>query len=92
MPEAPEITVLANQMQAELVGKTFVEAEVLQPKCLNVSPEEFADSLTGAKIGEVTHRGKWIFVKTTKGWLLLNLGMGGRSFWSLRTRSLNNTD
>ena len=77
MPEAPEITVLANQMQAELVGKTLVGADVLQPKCLNTSPQDFADGLMGAKIVAVTHRGKWILVETTKGWLLLNLGMGG---------------
>ena len=77
MPELPEITVLARQMQEELVGKTFSGAEVLQPKCLNVSPEEFASDLTGAQIVEVTPRGKWISVETTKGWLLLNLGMGG---------------
>lgn len=77
MPELPEIMVLARQMQAELVGRTFAGFEVLQPKCLNVSPEAFSDGLTGARILEVTHRGKWIVIGTTQGWLLLNLGMGG---------------
>ena len=37
MPELPEITLLARQMNAELVGKTIAGVEVLQPKCLNVS-------------------------------------------------------
>jgi len=64
-------------MQGELVGKTITGIEVLQPKCLNVPPERFVESLTGGKIEEVTHRGKWLFVKTTKGYLLLNMGMGG---------------
>lgn len=77
MPELPEITVLAKQMQAELVGKTLVGAEVLQPKCLNLEPEAFSAGLSGAKITSVTPRGKWIMVETTQGWLLLNLGMGG---------------
>ena len=77
MPELPEITLLARQMQAELVGRTIAGVEVLQPKCLNVSPEVFADALAGARLLRVTNRGKWLFVETDRGWLLLNLGMGG---------------
>lgn len=77
MPELPEITVLARQMKRELVGKNFVGAEVLQPKCLNVTPEAFVDGLNGAEIVDITHHGKWILVETSQGWLLLNLGMGG---------------
>ena len=77
MPELPEITLLARQMQAELVGRTIAGVEVLQPKCLNVSPEVFADALAGARLLSVTNRGKWLFVETDRGWLLLNLGMGG---------------
>lgn len=77
MPELPEITVLARQMRAELVGKTITGIEVLQPKCLNVPEKEFRKALTGARLFDVTYRGKWLFVETTQGWLLLNLGMGG---------------
>ncbi len=41
-------------------------------------PEEaFVKALTGAKILDVAHHGKWIQVETNRGWLLLNLGMGG---------------
>jgi formamidopyrimidine-DNA glycosylase len=77
MPELPEITVRAREMQEALVGKTISGIEVLQPKCLNVPPDAFADALTGATLRGVSNRGKWLFVETTKGWLLLNLGMGG---------------
>lgn len=84
MPELPEITVLARQMKTELVGKTFTNLEVLQPKCLNVPEGVFVDALAGARLLDVTHRGKWIFVETTQGWLLLSLGMGGEI--SLTTR------
>jgi formamidopyrimidine-DNA glycosylase len=59
------------------VGKTIEGVEVLQPKSLNLSEEAFATALTGARLLDVRHRGKWILVETTKGWLLLNLGMGG---------------
>jgi formamidopyrimidine-DNA glycosylase len=84
MPELPEITVLARQMKTELVGKTFTSIEVLQPKCLNVSKEAFVEALTGARLLDVTHRGKWLFVETTQGWLLLNLGMGGEILLAAR--------
>jgi len=84
MPELPEITVLARQMKTELVGKTFTNIEVLQPKCLNVPPEAFVDALAGARLLDVGHRGKWLFVETTQGWLLLNLGMGGEVLLTTR--------
>jgi formamidopyrimidine-DNA glycosylase len=84
MPESPEITVLARQMKTELVGKTLTNIEVLQPKCLNVSEEAFVNALAGARLLEVTHRGKWIFVETTQGWLLLSLGMGGEILLTTR--------
>jgi formamidopyrimidine-DNA glycosylase len=77
MPELPEITARAREMKAELVGKTITGIEVLQPKCLNVPEETFVDRLTGARLLDVSNRGKWLFVETTQGWLLLNLGMGG---------------
>jgi formamidopyrimidine-DNA glycosylase len=77
MPELPEIANRAAEMRAELVGKTVSGVEILQPKMLNVSAEEFAAGIVGGAITEVTSRGKWIFVDTTAGWLLINEGMGG---------------
>ena len=77
MPELPEITVLARQMKQALLGKRIASVEVLQPKCLNVTEEAFREALTGAAIRDVTHHGKWIPCETTRGWLLLCLGMGG---------------
>jgi formamidopyrimidine-DNA glycosylase len=77
MPELPEITILAQGMQEELAGRTISAVEVLQPKCLNLPVEEFQIALTGAQILNVTSHGKWLRVETTKGWLLLGLGMGG---------------
>jgi len=77
MAELPEIYLISQQMKTELVGKTVAGIEILQPKCLNISPEAFAAALNGAHILDVRYRGKWIFVDTDKGWLLLCLGMGG---------------
>ena len=77
MPELPEIICRAREMNARLAGRTIRMIEILQPKCLNVSVEEFRSGLVGSKIRGVTHRGKWLFVETSKGHLLFNLGMGG---------------
>jgi formamidopyrimidine-DNA glycosylase len=77
MPELPEIIARAREMNRTLVDKTIVGVEVLQPKSLNIPEEKFAEALHGAQVIEVTNRGKWLFVETTQGWLLLNLGMGG---------------
>jgi formamidopyrimidine-DNA glycosylase len=86
MPELPEITNLARQVKANLTGKTITAVEVLQPKCLNIPVEAFQDALRGAEIVGASNRGKWILVETTRGWLLLNLGMGGEVLLTTREK------
>jgi formamidopyrimidine-DNA glycosylase len=77
MPELPEIFNRAAEMKKELSGKTIAVIEILQPKCLNISKAAFSRALKGARIQDVTFHGKWIYVLTSQGRLLLNLGMGG---------------
>lgn len=77
MPELPEIVCRAREMNEALVGRTVRSIGVLQPKCLNVPIEAFQTGLTGAEILSVFHRGKWLFVETSRGHLLINMGMGG---------------
>jgi formamidopyrimidine-DNA glycosylase len=86
MPELPEITIFARDMQEELVGRTISGIEVFQPKCLNVTEEEFRAALAGAQIRDVSSHGKWLLVDTTRGWLLLGLGMGGEILLTGRDR------
>ena len=80
MPEIPEIASRAAEIKQYLAGKKIVNVDILQPKCLNVTPEAFQSGVIGATILDSIHRGKWIQVKLTSGWLLLNLGMGGDMF------------
>jgi len=77
MPELPEIFSRAKEMHPELLGRSITGAEVLQPKSLNIDAKDFVSSLSGAVIRDIKAHGKWIFMEMTKGWLLLNLGMGG---------------
>jgi formamidopyrimidine-DNA glycosylase len=85
MAELPEIYLISQQMKTELVGKTIVGIDIGQPKCLNVPPEIFNTALNGAHIADVYYRGKWIFIDTNQGWLLLCLGMGGEILLVNRT-------
>ncbi len=77
MPELPEIVCRAREMNEELAGRTIRSIEVVQPKCLNVPVDEFQRGLSGANIVGVTCHGKWLFVETSQGHLLINMGMGG---------------
>jgi len=78
MPELPEVASLARQMDRELRSRRVVEVDVVQPRCLNVPPEEFGGMLFHTQVNRVTSRGKWIFINLEPGaTLLLNLGMGG---------------
>jgi formamidopyrimidine-DNA glycosylase len=86
MPEIPEIASRAREMNLSLPGKAIKSIEVLQPKCLNLPPDDFIRSLEGAVIHEVTYHGKWIQVNTSSGWLLLNLGMGGEILLTSRDK------
>ena len=86
MPELPEIAVFARDMQKGLIGRTISGVEVLQPKCLNLPEEDFRAALTDARILGVTSHGKWLQIETTRGWLLLNLGMGGEILLTSRDR------
>jgi formamidopyrimidine-DNA glycosylase len=77
MPEIPEIASRAAEMNSALAGKEITSIEILQPKCLNISPDEFQRALSGASILQTTYHGKWLQTETSQGWLLLNMGMGG---------------
>ncbi len=86
MPEIPEIASRAREMNQALPGKRIGHIEVIQPKSLNLPTEDFYKALVDAVIEEVTYHGKWIKVRTTRGWLLLNMGMGGEILLTSREK------
>jgi formamidopyrimidine-DNA glycosylase len=77
MPEIPEIASRAKEMNYALPGKVIAAVEAKQPKCLNIPLEDLQAKIKDARIESVSHRGKWIMMQTSNGWLLLNMGMGG---------------
>ena len=78
MPELPEVSNLARQMDQELTGRHIAAVDVVQSKCLNMPVQDFRGLVENTRVDCVTARGKWAFVHLDPGaTLLLNLGMGG---------------
>jgi len=77
LPELPEITVIAKQMDKEVRGKRIADIEAKQPKNLNMPVAQFVKAAKGKTIKSVSSHGKWLFVKLDPRYLLfINLGMG----------------
>lgn len=78
LPEMPEVTSLAGQMNKELVGKQVATVESKQPKNLNVPLPKLVKIIRGKTVTDVFSKGKWIFIKFDPDYyLLINLGMNG---------------
>ena len=76
MPELPEITVIARQMDREIKGKHIVNIEAKQPKNLNIPAQEFVKTAKGKIVKNVSSKGKWIFIRLDPAYyMLINLGM-----------------
>jgi formamidopyrimidine-DNA glycosylase len=77
LPELPEITVIARQMDKELKGKRIASIEDKQPKHLNMPLRDFAKKAKGKIVDCVSSKGKWLFMKLNPAYIILiNLGMG----------------
>jgi formamidopyrimidine-DNA glycosylase len=77
LPELPEITVIAKQMDKETRGKRIADIEAKQPKNLNMPVAQFVKTAKGKTVKSVSNHGKWLFMKLESNYLLLiNLGMG----------------
>ncbi len=81
MPELPEITCRARELNEILRGHRVTEIEVAQPKCLDRPVEEFRAAVVDNLFLRVTHHGKWLICELDRGALLINLGMGGELLW-----------
>jgi len=76
MPELPEITVIARQMNHEIKGKRIADIEAKQPKNLNMPVSQFVKTAKGKTVNNVSSKGKWIFIKLDPSYyMLINRGM-----------------
>ena len=80
MPELPEIFNLSEQFKKEFLGRSLVDVEILQEKCLNLNGNEFRKKVLKKTIIDIGYKGKWITIKLSEGFLFLSMGMGGDFF------------
>ncbi len=82
MPELPEVEVVRAGLQAHVVGRTVLAAEVLHPRPLRrhlAGPDDFVAAITGRRILAARRRGKYLWLPLDSGdAVLAHLGMSGQ--------------
>ena len=61
MPELPDLTVVAEELQRRMTGREVVEATAPTPILVRATPEELA-ALHGTTIGSASRRGKFLLL------------------------------
>ncbi|HET8776558.1 MAG TPA: DNA-formamidopyrimidine glycosylase family protein [Candidatus Limnocylindria bacterium] len=61
MPELPDLTVVAEELERRLAGRTVLEATAPTPILVRATPEELA-MLSGTKLGAASRRGKFLLL------------------------------
>ena len=79
MPELPEVETVRRGLALKMTGRKIIAAELRRQDLRRPFPPMLARTLTGAAIGKLTRRGKYILIELDdNGTLLLHLGMSGR--------------
>ena len=79
MPELPEVETVRRGLALKMTGRKIVRAELRRQDLRRPFPPMLARTLTGAAIGALGRRGKYILIELDdNGTLLLHLGMSGR--------------
>lgn len=80
MPELPEVELVTRALHELVSNRTIIAAELLRQRLApSIAPEEFSKQLRGARIENVTRRGKHILVNLCNALtLIVHLRMSGR--------------
>src|ERR1700728_2789556 len=79
MPELPEVETVRRGLALKMTGRKIIQAELRRQDLRRPFPPMLARRLTGAAIGTLGRRGKYILIELDDdGTLLLHLGMSGR--------------
>jgi formamidopyrimidine-DNA glycosylase len=79
MPELPEVETVRRGLQPALEGARLVRVQARRPDLRFALPEHFEDRLTGARIGALGRRAKYLLAPLDTGeTLVMHLGMTGR--------------
>jgi formamidopyrimidine-DNA glycosylase len=79
MPELPEVETVRRGLSPHLAGARLARVIARRPDLRFPLPEGFVQRLTGARVGELGRRGKYILAPLDRGdTLVIHLGMTGR--------------
>jgi formamidopyrimidine-DNA glycosylase len=86
LPELPEVETVVRDLRPLLSGRTITGAWAGKPKLRRAWKKTWEKELVGAKVGEISRRGKWILLALSDkahgqrpvGMLLIHLGMTGQ--------------
>jgi formamidopyrimidine-DNA glycosylase len=80
MPELPEVEIVTMRLRELIVGKTIIKARLIRAGLSpENSPRQFAAALKGARVEDVSRRGKHILARLSNGrTLVIHLRMTGR--------------
>ncbi len=80
MPELPEVETIARHLAPVLIGQTIARVDVLWPRAVDrPDPDTFCAALTGARVTDVSRRGKFIQMALSTGQTVLtHLRMSGK--------------
>ena len=77
MPELPDLTVVAEALQAALTGRPIVRAEALAPLAVRGTPAELA-GLVGQRVTGIRRRGKFLSIDLDRDRIVVNPMLTGR--------------
>jgi formamidopyrimidine-DNA glycosylase len=77
MPELPEVETTRRGILPHALGQVISAVEVREPRLRWPVPEEVSLLLPGAKIADISRRGKYLLLRTDAGTLIIHLGMSG---------------
>ena len=81
MPELPDLTVVKEYLQRNIVGQAIVGAEMVRPTVLrDLTGEGLAEALVGRRFTDVQRRGKFLILTLDDGarYLVINPMLAGR--------------
>lgn len=77
MPELPEVETIRRGIAPLLLGRRIARVAVYEPRLRWPVPAELARCAAGAWVRSVDRRAKYLLLRTTRGSLILHLGMSG---------------
>ncbi|MCD1257467.1 Fpg/Nei family DNA glycosylase [Paenibacillus athensensis] len=92
MPELPEMETYLHQLAPRIGGRTISDVLITREKSINVTPEQFAQAVAGARITALERRAKHLLFHLDSGpVLLLHLMLGGSIFYGTEAQKPQRT-